>query len=114
MEYYPFRFDVKRLRPLLQKQLYKDPNVVLRELAQNAHDAIMRRSRLDTSFKPERDGEIVFEVHEPSGTLSISDSGAGMSRDAILVDAEGRRRLIAKDSPLYKAVQAMRCLDKRT
>ena len=84
MDFYPFRFDVKRLRPLLQRDLYTNPDVAIRELAQNAHDAILRRARIEEKFNPERDGEIVFHIDPIGGTLSVSDNGVGMSRDRIL------------------------------
>lgn len=84
MDFYPFRFDVKRLRPLLQRDLYKDPNVVLRELAQNAHDAIIRRAKLDKNFNPVRDGKIVFRIDKFHGTLDVFDNGVGMSKADVL------------------------------
>lgn len=84
MDFYPFRFDVKRLRPLLQRDLYRNPDVAIRELAQNAHDAIMRRAKIDETFNSEHEGEIVFHINPLGGTLSVSDNGAGMSRDKIL------------------------------
>jgi hypothetical protein len=84
MEFHPFRFDVKKLRPLLQRDLYTDPNVMLRELAQNAHDAIMRRAQLDPHFRPERDGHVLFQVDKMAGTLVVSDNGAGMDRQDLL------------------------------
>ncbi len=78
MEFYPFRFDVKRLRPLLQRDLYRNPDVAIRELAQNAHDAIMRRAKTDEISNSEHDGEIVFHINPLGGTLSVSDNGAGI------------------------------------
>lgn len=84
MDFYPFRFDVKRLRPLLQRDLYTNPNVAIRELTQNAHDAIMRRAKMEETFNPEKDGEIIFRIDTLSGTLSVLDNGVGMSRDTLL------------------------------
>ena len=84
MDFYPFRFDVKRLRPLLQRDLYTNPDVAIRELAQNAHDAILRRAEVEETFNLGRDGEIVFHIDPLGGTLSVSDNGAGMSRDKLL------------------------------
>ena len=84
MDFYPFRLDVKRLRPLLQRDLYTNRDVALRELAQNAHDAILRRAKVEKTFDPEHDGEIVFHIDPLSGTLSVLDNGAGMSRAQLL------------------------------
>jgi len=84
LDFYPFRFDVKRLRPLLQRDLYTDTNIAIRELAQNAHDAILRRAKMEKPFVPERDGKIIFQVDPVRGTLSVMDNGAGMSKEKIL------------------------------
>jgi len=84
LDFYPFRFDVKRLRPLLQRDLYTNADIAIRELAQNAHDAILRRAKMEKTFVPERDGEIVFQVNSVHGTLSVTDNGAGMSKEKIL------------------------------
>jgi hypothetical protein len=84
VEFYPFKLDTKKLTPLLQKELYKDPRVMIRETLQNAIDAINQRAAIDPSFNPQRDGEILFEYNEDEKELRISDNGIGMDKKTLL------------------------------
>lgn len=65
------------------EQLYgKEPEVALRELLQNAQDAVSARKTLDPGFGDE---EIHVELTEKGGTwtLSVTDRGVGMDEDII-------------------------------
>ena len=84
VEFYPFKLDAKKLTPLLQKELYKDPEVMIRETLQNAIDAINQRAAIDPSFNPQKDGEILFEYDEDEKELKISDNGIGMDKKTLL------------------------------
>lgn len=64
---------------LLAKNLYPEPGVYLRELIQNAHDAIQFRRGLD----PELEGSIEIEASVKKGLLSFRDNGIGMDRSDI-------------------------------
>lgn len=65
------------------EQLYgKEPEVALRELLQNAQDAVMARNALDPGFGDE---EIRVSLTEDNGTwvLTVTDRGVGMDEDIL-------------------------------
>ncbi len=71
---------LKGLMKVLGHNLYSTPSVALRELVQNAHDSCTRR-RLESEQPFE---SRVLVVPDPiKGTLSIEDTGAGLTRDEI-------------------------------
>lgn len=69
------------LMQVLSKHLYSTPMVALRELVQNAHDAIVRRrlEEVDSSFTP----EIRVTGNPQNKTITIYDSGAGLTKQEI-------------------------------
>lgn len=73
--------DLFGLMTVLGEHLYSTPFVALRELVQNAHDSCVRRRLEDPqAFEPE-----IRVVCDPvAGTLAVSDSGAGLTRDEIV------------------------------
>jgi molecular chaperone HtpG len=65
---------------VLSQHLYSSPEVFIRELVQNAQDAIVRR-RLES---PKRlPGKIVIRTDPARHIFSIEDNGAGMSREEL-------------------------------
>ena len=73
--------DVDGLLTLLGRHLYTTPSVALRELVQNAHDSIVRRSLADPGFAG---GRIDIETDTARGTLTVTDDGAGMTDDEVV------------------------------
>lgn len=72
--------------PIIKKFLYSDHEIFLRELISNAVDATQKLKTLASvgDFKGELgDLTIRVKVDKKSGTLTISDSGVGMSADEI-------------------------------
>lgn len=69
------------LMQVLSKHLYSTPIVALRELVQNAHDAIVRRRLEDvtSAFTP----EIRVTGDPQNKTITIYDSGAGLTKQEI-------------------------------
>lgn len=69
------------LMQVLSKHLYSTPIVALRELVQNAHDAIVRRRLEDvtSAFTP----EIRVTGNPQNKTITIYDSGAGLTKQEI-------------------------------
>ncbi|MEN0581803.1 ATP-binding protein [Phytobacter palmae] len=69
------------LMQVLSKHLYSTPIVALRELVQNAHDAIVRRrlEEINSAFTP----EIRVTGNPQNKTITIYDSGAGLTKHEI-------------------------------
>ena len=71
--------DLGGLLAVLADNLYSTPVVALRELVQNAHDSCTRRQLEDTLERP----RIVVEADRDARTLTITDNGAGLTRDEV-------------------------------
>lgn len=71
----PFTVQMNGFTELLANNLYSQPGAYIRELLQNAYDAIVARRKLD----PQAPGLIRFEVK--GNQLRISDTGIGLSVD---------------------------------
>lgn len=69
------------LMQVLSKHLYSTPIVALRELVQNAHDAIVRRrvECPDDPFQP----EIRVDADPFKGIITVRDNGAGLTKQEI-------------------------------
>src|SRR4051794_37661950 len=65
---------------VLGGHLYSTPAVAVRELVQNAHDSITRRRIEGPDFT---EGRIDVLGDAATGTLTVRDDGAGMTRDEI-------------------------------
>merc|ERR1712125_31987 len=83
-EKHEFQAEVSRLMDIIINSLYTDKQVFLRELISNAADALEKarfHSVQDESFLGDvKDLEVKIE-HDPDGkTLSIVDTGIGMSK----------------------------------
>lgn len=75
---YTFRVDLRGVVDLLSHHLYATPRVYVRELLQNAVDAITARRLTDSRA----DGEIRFET-PGDGTLHIHDTGIGLTENQV-------------------------------
>jgi molecular chaperone HtpG len=83
-----FRAEVRQLLDILAHSLYSEREVFLRELISNASDALNRvqfemltnREVLD----PETDLAIHIDVDEEAKTITIKDSGIGMTREELI------------------------------
>ena len=77
-----FQINLRGIIDLLSNHLYSRPEVFIRELLQNAVDAITARQQLD----PDHAGEINMTVTTPKGkppTLEVTDNGVGLTEDEI-------------------------------
>lgn len=77
-----FQINLRGIIDLLSNHLYSRPEVFVRELLQNAVDAITARQRL----APDHSGEITLAVTSPRGkppTLEMIDNGIGLTEDEI-------------------------------
>ena len=78
--------EVRQLLDLMVHSLYSDKDVFLRELVSNASDAI-DKLRFEALTRPElaaADPEIRLEVDTTARTLTIRDTGIGMTRDEVV------------------------------
>jgi molecular chaperone HtpG len=87
-ETFPFRAEVQQLLDLMIHSLYSHKEIFLRELISNASDAL-DRLRFEALTRPEllSEGgklEIRLEVDEAARTLTVHDTGIGMSRQELI------------------------------
>jgi molecular chaperone HtpG len=87
-ETFEFQAETSQLLNLVINSLYTNKDIFLRELISNASDAL-DRLRFESITRPEiiRDGhsyEIRLDISEEPRTLTIHDTGIGMSRDEVI------------------------------
>lgn len=70
------QFDFKGIVTLLARHLYSEKKVFIRELVQNAHDAIKRREHAEPGFA----GRIDIFCRPDEDRVIFRDTGIGMSR----------------------------------
>ena len=79
-----FRAEVRKVLNIITHSLYTNREIFLRELVSNASDALDKarflQSRGDALREPELALEISISVDKVAKTLTISDTGIGMSR----------------------------------
>lgn len=73
----PFRVDIAGVIEIMGSSLYSRMDTPIRELIQNAHDAIMRRRSRDLSFR----GRIDIQQDSDAGTLTFTDDGIGLNSE---------------------------------
>jgi len=89
-EKYEFEADVSRVLDIVVNSLYQNKDVFLRELISNASDAI-DKARFLSIQKPEilnakAELEIRIQYDEDAKTLTISDSGIGMTKADLIAN----------------------------
>ncbi len=90
IETYQFQAETKQLLDLMIHSLYTNKEIFLRELISNASDAL-DRLRFEALTRPElmSDGdklEIRLEPDPQARTLTIHDTGIGMSREEVIAN----------------------------
>jgi molecular chaperone HtpG len=88
VETYQFQAETKQLLDIVIHSLYTNKDIFLRELISNASDALDRLG-FESLTKPELTAEdatkeIRVEVDRDARTLTVSDSGIGMSREEVI------------------------------
>ncbi len=71
---YPFSVDMAGILEILSRSLYSRRDVAIRELLQNAHDAVVRRRAVDLAYL----GAIRLAQDPAANAISVSDDGAGI------------------------------------
>ncbi|WP_168356555.1 HSP90 family protein [Petralouisia muris] len=79
MEDYRFKVNLGGMIEILSEHLYSSPDVFIRELLQNAADAITRRKEIQ---KKEFEGSITLEIEEKE-KLIFADNGQGLMEEEI-------------------------------
>ncbi|MEQ8672563.1 MAG: molecular chaperone HtpG [Aggregatilineales bacterium] len=95
-ETFAFQAEIKQLLDILVHSLYTEREIFVRELVSNASDALNRvQFELLTNrdvLDPDAELKISITSDEEAGTLTISDTGIGMTRE----DMMGNLGVIAK------------------
>lgn len=83
-----FKSELKQILSIITHSLYSHKEIFLRELISNASDAIdkIRFNSLENAdlVGGDRDWKIRIVPDREAGTLTVSDNGVGMSREAII------------------------------
>jgi len=87
-ESFTFQAEVSRLMDIIINSLYKNREVFLRELISNASDALDKLRFLAVSNKELMDGEKAMDIkisfNKDLNTLTIQDTGLGMTKDELV------------------------------
>lgn len=85
---YKFKAEIKQLLDILAKSLYTNREIFVRELISNAADALdkvrFESIRGTEIYQPELDFEIRINLDKDKKTITITDSGIGMTRDELV------------------------------
>jgi hypothetical protein len=73
----PFRVDIAGIIEIMGSSLYSRDDTPIRELIQNAHDAVLRRRKKDLSYQ----GRIDIDQDAAGHTLRFEDDGIGLNAD---------------------------------
>ena len=73
----PFKVDIAGVIEIMGSSLYSRIDTPIRELIQNAHDAVMRRRKKQLSYQ----GRIDIRQDAENNTLTVTDDGVGLSPD---------------------------------
>lgn len=83
-----FQAEVKELLHIVINSLYTDREIFLRELISNATDALEKFRYLSITDKQVADPglplEITIEVDEQNKTITVTDTGVGMTREELV------------------------------
>jgi len=72
--------DAQNIMPVIKRWLYSDQDIFLREVVSNACDAITKHRM---KFGAEEDQRVLVTVNKEAKTITISDTGIGMTADEV-------------------------------
>ena len=87
-----FQAETRQLLDIVTHSLYSEKEIFLRELVSNASDALekLRQVQLKTSSDKIADSDIPLEIRidvdEVTSTITISDTGIGMSKEEMILN----------------------------
>lgn len=83
-----FQAEVRQVLDIVIHSLYKDRDIFIRELVSNASDALEKLRHIQLTEKdvhqPDAPREITLTTDDTAGTLTIRDTGIGMTRDELV------------------------------
>ena len=83
-EKHEFQAETKELLDIVTNSIYTDKEVFLRELISNASDALEKLRHVQVAGTAVKDAELPLEIHiytdEKNGTITIEDTGIGMTK----------------------------------
>ncbi|KAE8994256.1 Chaperone protein [Phytophthora rubi] len=83
-----FQAETRQLLDIVTHSIYTDKEVFIRELISNASDALEKLRHLQSTGATVQDAElepkIVITTDEKAGTLTITDTGVGMSKEELI------------------------------
>ena len=87
-EHREFQAEVRQILDIVINSLYTDREIFVRELVSNASDALEKLRLLQLTEKEIFEGEAPLEISvsadETAGTVTISDSGIGLTREELV------------------------------
>lgn len=85
---FSFKAETNKVLKIITHSLYQQSEVFLRELISNASDALnkarLKKLTSDTILDPDLELEIKIRIDKTNKTLTISDSGIGMSKKELM------------------------------
>ena len=85
---FSFKAETNKVLKIITHSLYQQSEVFLRELISNASDALnkarLKKLTSDTILDPDLELEIKIRLDKTNKTLTISDSGIGMSKKELM------------------------------
>ena len=89
VESYEFQAETRQLLDIVTHSLYTDKEIFLRELVSNASDSLEKLRHLQATnagsvVNPDLPLEIRIDLDEVASTITITDTGIGMTRDDMI------------------------------
>jgi len=84
-ETFEFRSETRRVLDIVTNSLYTERDIFLRELVSNSCDAL-EKSRLAAMSAGSGSGPLDIRISTGAGTLTIEDSGCGMTREELIAN----------------------------
>jgi len=85
-----FQAETKQLLDIVTNSIYTDKEVFLREIISNASDALEKLRHLQAANSVETQGDSPLEIQialdETTSTITITDTGVGMTRDDMIAN----------------------------
>ncbi|TYZ65343.1 hypothetical protein PybrP1_012667 [[Pythium] brassicae (nom. inval.)] len=85
-----FQAETRQLLDIVTHSIYTDKEVFVRELISNASDALEKLRHVQATGQsvadPELEPKIVITTNEADNTLTIMDTGLGMSKDELIAN----------------------------